>query len=197
MASSRLPSPGLEQPLGRFLEDVASERPAPGAGSVAAIVAALAAGLAEMSARLSREWPEAATAARRANALRNEVAALAEDDARAYAQVLRALKLPKESVEARASALAQALSEAANPPLAIAELARTIAALAAECAEVGNPNLRGDAAAGAVLAEAAARIGARLAAINLREQPQDERLARAQAAAEQASAAARRALSAR
>jgi methenyltetrahydrofolate cyclohydrolase len=43
----------LDLPLGEFLDRVASDSPAPGGGSAAAIAVALAAGLAGMAARLS------------------------------------------------------------------------------------------------------------------------------------------------
>jgi formiminotetrahydrofolate cyclodeaminase len=73
-------------------------------------------------------------------------------------------------------------------------VAADIAALAADVVERGNPNLRGDAAAGAVLAEAAARISANLVAINLTMQEEDERVARALALADNATRSAKRAV---
>jgi formiminotetrahydrofolate cyclodeaminase len=69
-----------------------------------------------------------------------------------------------------------------------------VAALAADAAEHGNPNLRGDAAAGAALAEAGARAAANLVAINLRARPEDGRPARAACFAAEAAEAAARAL---
>src|SRR5262249_747055 len=53
-------------------------------------------------------------------------------------------------------------------PAELAALASELAEVAAEASERGKPVLRGDAAAGALLAEAAARAAANLVAINAR-----------------------------
>jgi formiminotetrahydrofolate cyclodeaminase len=169
--------------VGALLDEVASRTPAPGGGSVSALAVAFAAGLAEMAARFSDgNWPEAARAAARAAELRERAAALAPADAEAYEAVLAA----------RGEDGGAALERAAAIPLELAELAAEVAELAADAAEHGNPNLRGDAAAGAALAEAGARAAANLVAINLRARPEDGRPARAACfAAEAAEAAAR------
>ena len=52
-------------------------------------------------------------------------------------------------------------------PLAIAEAAAEVAGLARALVEGGNPRVAGDAEAGAELAGAVARVGARLVEINL------------------------------
>jgi glutamate formiminotransferase/formiminotetrahydrofolate cyclodeaminase len=72
----------------------------------------------------------------------------------------------------RESRIREARRQAAEPPVAIANAAAEVAELAAETAQVGNPNLVGDAVVGAVLAEAACRGAARLAEINLGEAPE-------------------------
>ena len=71
---------------------------------------------------------------------------------------------------------------AAEVPLAIAEAAAAVAALAREVADAGKRGLRGDALAGADLAAGAARAAARLVEINLADAPDDPRLERARAA---------------
>jgi methenyltetrahydrofolate cyclohydrolase len=170
------------QTVDELLATVAAETPAPGGGSVAAIVTGLAASLAAMAARLSREhWEDAAGAVAQAEALRVRALPLADEDARAYESVLVALRrLPNElEPEARDAAIGQALSRAADVPLAIAETALDVGALAAELAERGNPNLRGDAATAVLLAEASVRATANLVEINLGTQEGDQRLERA------------------
>lgn len=169
--------------VGELLDEVAARTPAPGAGSVSALVVALAAGLAEMAARFSeRHWPDAARSAARAAELRERAAALAPADARAYEAVLAA----------RGEGVQTALEQAAEVPLELAELAAEVATLAADAAERGNPNLRGDAGAGALLAEAGARAAANLVVINLERRPEDGRPSRAaRFAAEAAESAAR------
>ena len=72
----------LDLPLGEFLDRVASDSPAPGGGSVAAIAVALAAGLAGMAARLSTgQLSNAPELADQADASRQRVAPLASADA--------------------------------------------------------------------------------------------------------------------
>lgn len=186
----------LDRRLGDLLEDIAARTPAPAGGSVAAIVVAMAAALATMAARFSSEhWEGAGGAVAQAEALRARVAPLAQEDARAYEKALEALRLPREGdPEARNAALGEALALAAAVPLEIAAVASDVALLAADVAEHGNPNLRGDAAAAAALAEAGARAAANLVAINLGAVESDERVARARALAAAASEAAARAL---
>jgi formiminotetrahydrofolate cyclodeaminase len=186
----------LDRTLAEFMDDVAAETPAPGGGSVAAVVTALAASLAAMVARLSRKhWEDAAGAVAQAESLRARVAPLAEEDAVAYETVLLARRLPGDlDPDVRDAALGDALSRAADVPLAIAEAATDVASLASELARLGNPNLHGDASAAAVLAEAAVRVSAKLVEINLATREGDERLLRAHALTEQARQLARLAL---
>jgi formiminotetrahydrofolate cyclodeaminase len=61
----------------------------------------------------------------------------------------------------------QALRGAALVPLEIAEIGARVAQLAVQVAEAGNPNLRGDAVTGALLAAASARSAACLVDINV------------------------------
>jgi formiminotetrahydrofolate cyclodeaminase len=184
------------QTVDELLDTVAAETSAPGGGSVAAVVTAFAAALVAMVARFSTaEWEDAAGAVAQAEALRARVLPLADEDARAYESVLVARRLPTElEPEARDAALGRALSRAADVPLAIAEAALDIASLAAEVAERGNPNLRGDVVTAALLAEAAVRATANLVEINLATREDDERLARAREVVEMARRISRRVL---
>ncbi len=159
----------LEQPLADFLDSVASGEPAPGGGAVAAVAVALAAGLCSMSAHLSADHlADAAELAERAGRLRQRVAPLAQEDATAYGHVLAAYRTPddRRDPDVRRERIKRALSGAADVPLAVAETGALVAEMAARLAREGNPNLRGDAAAAALLAEAGARAAAMLVEIN-------------------------------
>jgi methenyltetrahydrofolate cyclohydrolase len=68
-----------------------------------------------------------------------------------------------------------------------------VAELAAEIARCGNQNVRGDAAAAAILASAAARVAANLVEINLATVEGDNRVERAGGLVRSAENAARRA----
>jgi pimeloyl-ACP methyl ester carboxylesterase/formiminotetrahydrofolate cyclodeaminase len=159
----------LEQPLAGFLDSVASGEPAPAAGAVAAVAVALAAGLCSMAAHLSADHlADAADLAERAERLRQRVAPLAQEDATAYGHVLTAYRTPNDGDPgARREHVRRALSGAADVPLAIAETGAMVAEMAARLAREGNPNLRGDALAAALVAEAGTRAAAVLVEINM------------------------------
>jgi formiminotetrahydrofolate cyclodeaminase len=188
----------FEKTLTGFLEEVSAETPAPGGGSVAAVVTTMAAALLSMAARFSREhWDGAGGAVAQAEALRIRAAPLAREDAEAYEAVLKAMRTPKDlEPEVRDTLIGETLSRAAEIPLRIAETAADVAELGATVAENGNPNLRGDAAGAALLAQAATRVAANLVEINLSTTETDERIGRARRLVQNASAAAERAVSA-
>ena len=185
----------LDMRLGAFLDNLATEAPAPAAGSVAALGVAMAAGLCAKVARASPDWPDATAAVAQAERLRRRTAPLAQSDAEAYEEALAALHLPDQlEVEVRDMALGQVLARAAEIPLVIAEAGADVACLAAELAERGTADRRPEAVAAAVLAAAGTRTAAYLVTVNLVVTPDDERAVKARAAAEIASAAARTAL---
>ena len=149
----------LDQPVRGFLDQLAARTPTPGGGGAAAVTGAMAAGLIAMAARFSaRQLPEAGDLADQADRLRFMAAQLADMDARAYTAVL-ATRGPERK---------EALLAAAMVPLEIAAIGARVAGLAVRVAEAGNPNLRGDAVTGAVLAAASARSAASLVDINVR-----------------------------
>jgi len=174
------PESFLELPVAELLERVAARTPAPGGGSVAALVASLAAGLVAMAARFAPDdWGPRSEAVERADALGAEVTPLADEDARAYAGFLETGELePTVAI-----------------PLALAAAATELAELGARVAADGNPRVSGDAAAGAALAAAAAHVAARLVALNLAG-TRDERIDVAAALARRAEAAAGSAMAA-
>jgi formiminotetrahydrofolate cyclodeaminase len=188
-----------ELPFGELVEAVASAHPAPGAGPSAAWTCALAAALVEMvSAVALRKEPGAADAAaatrrrERAAELRAAALALADEDVVAYTAVLDVLGRREEP--GHGARLVAALSEAADPPLAIAETAGEVARLAAEAAAEARGAVKGEAVTAAVLAEAVARACAPLVDMNLGSAPNDSRRARVREIAELAGADLARAL---
>ena len=168
----------LDLQLKEFFDAVPARTPAPGGGSVAAVVASLAAGLTAMAARFApEEWERRAEVVGRAEELRARLEPLADADAQAYeAFMTERTETTRESIVAI--------------PHELTVLAAELAELAALVAEEGNPNVRGDAAAGADLAAAVASIAARLVAINASG---DARIAESHARAMAAAESARRA----
>ncbi len=158
----------LDLPLRGFLDAVASREPAPGGGCAAAVSVAMAAGLVAMAARLSPDLPEGERVVADAERLRRRSAELADADAEAYAQVLATLSATRGSEpDERQERRRAAFESAALVPLEAAELGADTARLAALLVAGGNPNLRGDAATAAYVAEAAVRSAAALVRINV------------------------------
>jgi len=183
-------------PLRDLLDDVAAAEPAPGSGAVAAIVVAHAAALLAGAARASRDgWADAGGAVAQAAMLRTRALELAGDVSDAYVRALGVLDSPPGTTsDERDAAIAEALVRAAEVPLDIARAAADTAALGSDIAERGSPATQGDVGAAVLLAEGAAYAAASLVGINLTAAPNDPRIARAAALAEDATIAARRAL---
>jgi formiminotetrahydrofolate cyclodeaminase len=164
----------LELPLERFLEMLAAREPVPGGGGAAAGAVAMGAGLTAMAARYSnKRLEDASELAAKADEIRVSVQSLVDKDAAAYSRVLEVYRSEERK------GLKDALSAAADVPLSIAAAAAELSELAVSIAERGNPNLRGDAVTGALLAEAGAQAAALLVNLNLDlAQIEDERRGR-------------------
>jgi len=150
---------------------VSEQLAAEGAGVITGGVVGAAAALVAMAARHSDEWPEASAVLGQAESLQRRAERLAAENARRYAVVLRAF--------AGEGDLGQALDQAAETPLRLAEAANDVALLAVYTAERCEPRLRADVLAAASLAAGAARAAAELVAANLAATAEDERVARA------------------
>jgi methenyltetrahydrofolate cyclohydrolase len=166
-----------DQPLGAFLEQAASASPTPGGGALAAVGGALGAAMIAMTARLTegRKQYEAVQAqvadlAAASDRVREALLDLADADARAYAAVVAAMRLPRaDDAEraTRAAALQAAMIEATNVPAAVVQRCQDVLGLAETAAAITNRNALGDVATGAFLAEAGMRAAAVQAELNL------------------------------
>ncbi len=160
-----------------FVDETASESPAPGGGSVAALLGALAAALGTMVANLSahkrgwdERWEEFSRWAERGQALKDELLGLVDDDTAAFNRVMSALSLPKGTPEekaARKSALTAANRGAAEVPLKVMKTSLALFPLMEAMAREGNPASVSDAGVGAMAARAAVRGAALNVRINL------------------------------
>lgn len=169
-----------------LLERLASSDPVPGGGSAAALAGAIGAALVGMVAELTIGRPEYAehetTIAELrtdAHARRDLLRELAEEDATAYASVIHARRMPKDSqpeLEARADALRTAMVDAARVPMRTAVVAAEVLELAERIAPIGNRNAVSDAGVAAQLAAAALRGALLNVRINLPYLPADEPL---------------------
>jgi formiminotetrahydrofolate cyclodeaminase len=153
---------GLGQPLGDVTFDdlraqLAAPAPSLAGASAAALTAAIAAGLVTMIGEGSPDWPQGRHAAGEAARLGDRLVVLAAEDARGFGRVLEVLRAPELTGIARGDTLAQALLDASEPAVAIAEAAAEVAWLAGQAAAHGKSSMRADAAAASTLAQAAVR----------------------------------------
>ena len=139
----------LKMNLRQFCNETLSDSPAPGGGSVAALMGALGTSLGGMVANLSagkRGWDDKlkyfSDWAVKAQQLKDELLFLVDEDTAAFNKVMAAFALPKESAEekaARTAAIQSANKYAAEIPLRVMETAAKSYPLLAEMAENGNP----------------------------------------------------------
>jgi glutamate formiminotransferase/formiminotetrahydrofolate cyclodeaminase len=183
-----------------FVDELSSDSPAPGGGSVAALCGALSAALSSMVAALT--WskvgmeavrPSMQGSGTRAQALKDWFVLAVDLDTAAFNEVLAARRLPRSTPaeqEARRVAIERANQAATRVPLAVLTRSMEALELAAEVAASGNPASVSDAGVAAVCALAAAEGASLNVRINLpsvtdeaaaaeMRAAHDERLARA------------------
>jgi glutamate formiminotransferase/formiminotetrahydrofolate cyclodeaminase len=150
--------------LRQFCNETLSDSPAPGGGSVAALMGALGVSLGGMVANLSagkRGWEDKLNYfsdwAVKAQQLKDEMLFLVDEDTAAFNKVMAAFALHKESAEektARSEAIQSANKYAAEIPLRVMETATKAYDLLAEMAEKGNPASISDVGVGALAVRA-------------------------------------------
>ena len=163
--------------LREFCNETLSDSPAPGGGSVAALMGALGASLGGMVANLSagkRGWDDKleyfSNWAVKAQQLKDELLSLVDEDTAAFNKVMDAFALSKESAEeraARVAAIEQATKYAAEVPLKVMETASKSYELLAEMADKGNPASVSDVGVGAIATRACIAGAALNVRINL------------------------------
>ncbi|MCL7452035.1 MAG: cyclodeaminase/cyclohydrolase family protein [Anaerolineae bacterium] len=166
-----------DKPVTTFLDELASDAPAPGGGSVAAISGALGAALISMVCNLTigkKGYEEVQGDIQdllaQSEELRAKLTNLVEEDVKAYTGYSVAAKKPRGSDEEkaeRAKAMQSALKNATDVPLSIAETAVKVMDLCMPAAEKGNKWAVSDAGVAVLMAEAALRSAALNVLINL------------------------------
>lgn len=163
--------------LRQFCNETLSDSPAPGGGSVAALMGALGASLGGMVANLSagkRGWEEQleffSDCAVRGQRLKDELLSLVDEDAAAFNKVMAAFALPKDSAEekaARSKAIQAANQSAAEVPLKVMETGCRSYELLAQMAQKGNPASISDVGVGLLATRACVEGAAMNVRINL------------------------------
>ena len=167
-----------------YLEKAAAGTAVPGGGSVAALNAALAAGLTEMVANLTigKKGYEAVAEemndiAGKSTELREKLTVAIDRDAEAYSEVMAAFKLPKATDQEkglRSLAVQKAFKHAALVPLEVSNHAVEVIDLAGRAVDSGNKNAVTDGLVAAMNARTAALAALYNVKINLGSIEDDE-----------------------
>ena len=146
--------------LYEFMNETASESPAPGGGSVSAYMGSLGVALGTMVANISshkrgwdERWKEFSDWAEKGKEIQNKLLQLVDEDTSAFNRILNAYSLPKkteEEIMARKSAVQGATRDAMLVPFKVMETAFSGFVLIREMVERGNPNSVTDATVGAL-----------------------------------------------
>jgi formiminotetrahydrofolate cyclodeaminase len=164
--------------LQTYVDDAAAKKPAPGGGSVSALVGALAAAMSEMAANFTVGKKKFASVEGTIRQMLDELSQcrdalleLMDRDVEAYGVVSKAYALPAETPEqqaARQREIQHALRDAMGAPLEVMRQCARLSALADGLADIGNPNLITDVGVSAILAEGACEAARLNVEVNLK-----------------------------
>lgn len=170
--------------IAAFNDELSSESPAPGGGSVAALCGSLGAGLAAMVPNLSVSWrspgeyrDEMSAIAEAAEELKAWFTTAIDADTVAFTKVIEANRMPAGTDKEKAAqtiALREANRGATLVPLEVLERTLSVFDLASQAAAKGNPNSLSDAGVAGLCAMAAAEGAYYNVLINLNGMQGDE-----------------------
>ncbi len=168
----------IDKKISNFLDELASNSPTPGGGSVAALAGALGAGLISMVGNLTvgkKKYEDVEEDIKKiigsSEKLRCELSQLIEEDVKVFNNFMATYKMPKETEDEkkiRTEKIQESLIEAAKVPLKVAYKCLDVLSLSKEVAEKGNINVVSDAGVAALMAEAALESALLNVKINLR-----------------------------
>jgi formiminotetrahydrofolate cyclodeaminase len=165
------------QTLQAFLDNLASDAPAPGGGGAAAAVGAMGAALVSMVCNLTVGRDKFAAVEdqmeeilSKSEELRDKLTKMMQEDVEAFNAVMAAFRLPKATPEEKAirrEAIQNAAKTAALVPLSTAQACAEVIELTQPAAEMGNPNVLSDAGVAALCAQTGLKGAALNVLINL------------------------------
>ncbi len=148
-----------------FADETASESPAPGGGSVSALVGSLGVSLGTMVANLSSHkagwddrWEEFSIWAEKGQQLKDELLFLVDEDTRAFNRIMDAFSLPKateDEKKARKEAIQEASKYAIKVPYRVMERVLESMQVMKAMAEIGMEASASDVGVGALCARTA------------------------------------------
>ena len=146
-----------------FVETVASSVPAPGGGSVAAIIGSLSGALAEMVCALSDKddsKPEIAALKAEAKELKERLLVMTDRDTEAFLKVSDAFSMPKSTDEekaARSAAIQEGLGACMDSPRDVMRFSLDLIKVIEKISKDFNTNAASDLGVAALSAETAAK----------------------------------------
>ena len=150
--------------INSFISEIASNSPAPGGGSVAALSGSLGAALSSMVCNLTigkekylEVQDEIKKTLKQSEKIRKKLEDLIDKDTEAFIDVIKGFKMPKDTEEQkkkRSEAIQKGYKSAAKVPLETAKTCFEIFDIAKLVAEKGNVNSITDAAVSALMAQA-------------------------------------------
>jgi len=168
----------INKKVSNFLDELASNSPTPGGGSVAALAGALGVALISMVGNLTvgkKKYEDVEEDIKKiigsSEKLRYGLSQLIEEDVKVFNNFMATYKMPKETEDekkVRAEKIQESLIKAAKVPLKVAYKCLDILSLSKEVAEKGNINVISDAGVAVLMAEAALKSAILNVKINLR-----------------------------
>ena len=168
----------IDKKISNFLDELASNSPTPGGGSVAALAGALGVALISMVGNLTvgkKKYEDVEEDIKKmissSEKLRYELSQLIEEDVKVFNNFMATYKMPKETEDEkkiRAEMIQESLIKAAKVPLRVAYKCLDILSLSKEVAEKGNINVVSDAGVAVLMAEAALESAILNVKINLK-----------------------------
>lgn len=138
------------QTLTSFLDNLSSESPAPGGGSVAALCGSLASSLVSMVANLTvgkkgseSNWEKCNEIAEKAQILKNWFLSQIDADTDAFNKMMEAFRIPRNNPE-RGKKILEGQKGATLVPFSVLEKSIEIFDIAKQVIEIGNPNALSD-----------------------------------------------------
>jgi len=157
-----LKGPLVKKDLRDFANELSSESPAPGGGSVSALAGALGAGLSSMVANLTVGkkgyhvvWEDMKDIAVKGQELKDNLLRAVDEDTEAFNKLMAAFGHPKKTGEQKAqrdAAIQQATKDACLVPLNVMKNSIEVLKLAKLVAEKGNENAASDAGVASLMA---------------------------------------------
>lgn len=164
--------------VNEFINELASNSPAPGGGSVASLAGALGTALTSMVCNLtigkkkySAVQTEVESVLKKSEDLRAQLTRLIDEDTDSFNEVMSAFAMPKETDEQRSNRIAAIQRTTKNAtliPLKVMQLCEQTLLLTRVVAEKGNVNSVSDAGVAALMTHAACMSAKLNVQINLR-----------------------------